>query len=241
MIKDLIRSALRKSGWELRRFGVVPRTTMTASLQWLASRNLNIQTILDVGASDGRWSQHCMQFFPAAKYVIFEPQPVHSQALDAFANTSGGKVQVVKKAVGAAEGHTFFDISVPMGGALLKDGNGASALKVEMTTVDTATAELHTAGPYLLKLDTHGFERSILGGSQSTLANSAALIIEAYNYNVTDEAFLFWELCAYLAERGFRPIDLVDVGHRVRDQSLWQMDLVFIRSTWEGFKYIHYQ
>jgi hypothetical protein len=63
------------------------------------------------------------------------------------------------------------------------------------------------------------------------------LVIEAYNYRISGEALLFWELCAYLAERGFRPVDLVDSMHRPYDDAFWQMDLVFVRSTWAGFAY----
>jgi hypothetical protein len=67
------------------------------------------------------------------------------------------------------------------------------------------------------------------------------LIIESYNFRITDEAMLFWELCAYLQTKGFRCVDLVDVLHRDRDLAFWQIDLVFIRDDWEGFNIITYR
>lgn len=182
-----------------------------------------------------------MSFFPEANYILFEPQPVHSDALDHFARSCKQDVMLIKKAVGASEGHTFFDASDPMGGALAPNGEGSNTIRVGLTTIDASLSQLETEGPYLLKLDTHGFEKSILEGAGNTLEKADILIIEAYNYKITNEALLFWELCAFLSDRGFRPIDLVDVMYRQHDDSLWQMDLFFIRSNWKGFNYISYR
>jgi FkbM family methyltransferase len=182
-----------------------------------------------------------MNFFPEANYVLYEPQPVHSDALDAFAKSCKQPVLLVKKAVGASEGHTLFDASDAFGGKLLRNKKGPSTINVELTTIDAGAARLGTEGPYLLKLDTHGYEKSILEGAATILGQAEILIIEAYNYRISDEALLFWELCVFLSERGFRPIDLVDTLHREYDASLWQMDLIFIRSSWEGFKNLRYR
>jgi FkbM family methyltransferase len=230
-----------------RRGGAPPQAHPTSDhaggLNWLSSQKFSVETVLDVGASNGVWSRQCMEFFLRAKYVLFEPQPVHVPELDEFAR-SNPAVTVVKKAVGASDGHIYFDASVPTGGSLLNDITApasSSAIKVELTTIDSAVSQLGAKGPFLLKLDTHGFEPSILKGSAATLEKAEILIIEAYCHQVTDEAFLFWQLCGHLAERGFRPVDLVDVMHRPHDNSLWQMDLIFVRSTWPGFNYIHYR
>lgn len=246
-MKRIIQSLLRQAGFELRRVGKIDnpqpphlRNSMREGLRWLASRGIHINTVLDVGASNGCWSAECMSFYPEAKYVLFEPQPVHSNDLDAFAQACTQNVSLIKKAVGASEGSTLFDAADPFGGALA-DKSGESTIQVDLTTIDAALIEINVEVPYLLKLDTHGFERSILSGSTSTLDKCEVLIIEAYNFRITDEAFLFWELCAYLAERGFRPVDLVDVLHRIYDNSLWQMDLIFIRDSWVGFDYISYK
>ncbi len=204
---------------------------MREGLQWLSEHNFYVKTVLDVGASNGCWSKKCMDFFPKATYVLFEPQPVHSDALDAFVESCKQTVIPVKKAVGASEGQTLFYAPRPFGGALARR-KADNTIKVGLTTIDASVSQLQIEGPYLLKLDTHGFEKSILEGASNTLEKIDILVIEAYNYRITDEAFLFWELCVFLSERGFRPIDLVDVRHRQYDNSLWQMDLFFIRSTW---------
>lgn len=246
-MKNVVRKILRRIGWEFYRTGSIGlpspqslRPTMREGLKWLANQGIHINTVLDVGASNGCWSSECISFYPDAKYVLFEPQPVHSDALDDFATACKQDVFLVKKAVGASEGFTLFDATDPFAGALTEK-EGDNTIKVGLTTIDDALLEINADAPYLLKLDTHGFERSILAGANGTLEKSEVLIIEAYNFRITEEAFLFWELCTYLAGKGFRPIDLVDVLHRTYDNSLWQMDLIFIRDSWKGFDCISYK
>lgn len=91
-------------------------------------------------------------------------------------------------------------------------------------------------GPYLLKLDTHGFEVPIFNGAKSTLLNTNIIIVETYNFDLTKESLKFWEICDFLEKKGFRPVDMMEPMFRPKDESLWQMDLVFIRSERAEFQ-----
>lgn len=242
-MKKYIQSIIGKFGYEIcRKNSSYPRSrsSMSQALRWIQENGFSIVTVLDVGASDGRWSKKTMTIFPDAKFILFEPQPVHSHALDAFRDSFSGSVVPVKKAVGAEDGHLLFDVSDPFGGGVATQ-HSKKIMEVEQTTLDSSVSSLKLNGPFLLKLDTHGFEKNILQGAEQTLKECNVLIIEAYNFRITDEAFLFWELCAYLSTLGFRPIDIVDLMHRKLDNSLWQMDLFFIRSEWNGFTHITYE
>ncbi|MCF8069389.1 MAG: FkbM family methyltransferase [Desulfobacterales bacterium] len=235
-MKQIINTMLGKLGYELRRKN---RASMSESLQWLSDNKFNIATVIDVGASNGCWSKKCMKFFPNSKYILFEPQPVHSNALDTFVSSCKQIVIPIRKAVGASVGKTLFNASDPFGGSLT-EVHSNDTIEVKLTTIDNSISEIQAEPPYLLKLDTHGFEKSILEGASKSLKNCEVLIIEAYNYRITGEALLFWELCSFLSDRGFRPVDIVDVMHRFYDKSFWQMDMVFIRSSWKGFTYTSY-
>lgn len=240
-MKALIRTLFDRMGWEIRRKEPQHyRATVERSLQWLAGHGFPVATVLDVGASNGCWSKRCFDAYPAADYLLFEPQPVHRADIERFAEVASQNVVVIKKAVGGEEGHTFFDITDPFGGALA-DESGEHNIRVEVTTIDSEVSRQQLKGPYLLKLDTHGFEKEILKGAAKTLPECSILIIEAYNYRIAGDAMLFWELCAYLAGHGFRPVDMVDILHRQYDNSLWQMDIVFVRSDWKGFDYLSYR
>jgi FkbM family methyltransferase len=217
-----------------------PRSSMQKSIEWLRANHFEVKTVLDVGASDGRWSKLCLKHFGDANYVLFEPQPCHSDALDAMEQEFKGKVTIIKKAAGEKSGKTYFNNSDPFGGSLA-DLKTTNTIEVLLTSIDDSIREIGTNGPFLLKLDTHGFEIPILEGAGKTLNCCTALIIEAYNYNIEPGSVTFWQLCEYLNRKGFRPIDVVDIMYREHDNSFWQMDIVFIKSTWKGFEYISYK
>lgn len=243
LLKEAIQRGFQLFGYEVHKRTALPpppRATMGEGLRWLAARRFQVSTVLDVGASDGRWSAGCMEYFPGARYVLFEPQPVHQEALRRFASLPGSRVEVASKAVGGEVGRARFDASDPLGGVLVDDGRGAT-IEVPVTTVDAAVSELRLPPPFLLKLDTHGVEAAILDGARQTLRDCSALVIEAYAYRLLPETLLFWELCARLAEQGFRVADAVDTLHRPFDGSLWQMDLIFIRDDWPGFEHREYR
>ncbi len=228
MFRRVARSVLRRP---------VPESGMAAGLGLLAGIGVAPATVVDVGASDGQWSALALEVFPEAAYVLFEPQPAHSAALDEFAAVHP-RVSVVRSAVGAESGVSLFDAADPFGGVLQKAPSEAS-IEVPVTTLDEALAGAEP--PFLVKLDTHGVEREILAGAAETLSRSAAWIVEAYNYEIEPGCLLFWELCASLHEHGFRPVEVVDVMHRPRDGTLWQMDVFFARADWPGFARVTYE
>lgn len=209
---------------------------MADGLRLLARIGIDPSTIVDVGASDGRWSRLARAVFPTADLVLFEPQPVHAPALEAF-QADNSDATILRSAVGETEGSTLFDAADPFGGVLQRTRT-ADSIDVPLISLDAAL--IAAKPPFLVKLDTHGVETAILAGAKQTLGNSVAWIIEAYNQRFAPGCPLFWELCAQMAEYGFRPVDLLGVLHRPHDGTLWQMDLLFLRSGWDGFSYLNY-
>lgn len=212
-------------------------STMADGLRLLRELGVEPATIVDVGASDGQWSELALEVFPAAACVLFEPQPAHDASLERFAVAHPG-ASIVREAVGAETGVSLFDAEDPFGGVLQTEPSEAS-IEVAVTTLDEALAD--ATAPFLVKLDTHGVEREILAGATETLGRSAAWIVEAYAYEIQPGCLLFWELCGLMREHGFRPVELVDVGRRPRDGTLWQMDVCFVRADWAGFASVTYE
>ena len=196
--------------------------------------------MLDVGASNGSWSRACMPFFPEAKFVLFEPQGAHDSALTEFERSNLERVTVKRAAVGGESGTTYFVADDPFSGALASSA-GCNTVKVPVTTLDDAASELNLDGPFLMKLDTHGFEIPILDGAGDVLRRTAALIIESYWFRLREGAPKFWELCRYLESRGFQPVDCLDPLYREHDGALWQVDQMFLASSWRGFEHSAYR
>ena len=210
---------------------------MRSALRLLARIGVEPATIVDVGASDGRWSKAAREVFPKAQLVLFEPQPVHAPALDRF-QLDNPDATVVRSAVGGSSGSSAFDAADPWAGVLEPQATESSII-VPVVTLDEALADARP--PFLVKLDTHGVEAAILAGAQRTLERSVAWIIEAYNQRITSECLLFWELCEYMAGHGFRPVAIADVLFRPHDETLWQMDLFFVRADCAAFNYLSYR
>jgi FkbM family methyltransferase len=229
---------LARLGYRVSKIGSLPRSTMERGIAHLRTIGIKPETIFDVGASNGSWSEIAMRTFPDAYYVLFEPQPCHRESLREF-NSAHPNVTIIPKAVGGADGMTSFDATDPWGGALIAKQK-TQAIDVPVTSLASAAQQLGAAPPYFIKLDTHGFEKSILDGAAELLPQTSALLIEVYNHRISDECLLFWEICDYLQKQSFRPIDIVDALYRPYDDTLWQADMIFVRSDWPGFTYTEY-
>lgn len=227
LLKSAMRQAARWSGYEITKSR--DASTMDAALRRATSFE-SVKTVVDVGASDGRWSLMAYRHFPDAAFVLIEAQGApHGAALKKLSQ-SRPRMHYVIAAAGDHEGTAHFDASDPLGGAASEQPTGTHDVMVPMTTVDTEVRRLGLRPPFLVKLDTHGFERQIFEGARTTLAGTTLLIVEAYNFQLQEGSFRFHELCTYLDGLGFRPVDLVDVLRRPSDGVLWQFDLVFARS-----------
>jgi FkbM family methyltransferase len=225
--KALIARLLSLAGWEVRRTDPGRGDSMEDALCRLAPRH-PVATVIDVGASDGRWSRQALRHFPEAAYLLIEAQSgPHEGALKVLA-AARKKVQYVIAAAGDHEGSTHFDASDPLGGVASAQPTGKADLVVPMVTVDAEVRRRGLSPPYLLKLDTHGFEPPIFEGAHEVLAATALLVVEAYNFELVPGTLRFHQLCTYLETRGLRCIDVADVMRRPGDRAFWQCDLFFV-------------
>ena len=200
--------------------------TMERALGRVA-RGPRIRTIIDVGASSGIWFRKARRHFPGARGLLIEAQAgPHRAALEAL-RAADPLVDFVLAAAGDREGEIHFDASDPFGGAADLHPFDQDDVVVPMTSIDAEVGRRSLAGPFLIKLDTHGFEAEILDGASTTLTETAIVIVEAYNFELRPGVMRFHELCALMQAKGFRCIDLADPMRRPKDRVLWQMDLVF--------------
>jgi FkbM family methyltransferase len=186
-------------------------------------------TIIDVGASDGIWSLRARRHFPQANFLLFEPLAERQAALARLKTLHG--FDCVPAVAGLRAGQVAFVVDPALDGSGVAAPGTAGARTVPVETIDAAVAARRLAGPYGLKLDTHGYELPVLGGATQVLQQTQLLIIEAYNFTLMPDCLRFHELCAWLEAHGFRCCDLADPMRRPGDGALWQMDLAFAPAT----------
>ncbi len=249
-VKALVQKTLGRFGYRVSRISSAPprvppvpdwtqQPTMTGALRRAQFRGVAVNTVIDVGASDGRWSEKCLQVFPDANYLLMEALAAHESKLREFAQIHQN-VTFVLAAAGDQEGQVHFkNAGDPFSGAASHRPFESNDSVVALTTIDSQVSRRNLPAPYLIKLDTHGFEAAIFAGAAKTLEQTAIVIVEAYNFELqrAEQTFRFHELCAFMETLGFRCSDLVDPAYREKDYMFWQMDLFFEPESRPEFNY----
>lgn len=202
--------------------------TMRGCLERIRDHGIAFKSAMDVGASDGSWSKLLLDVFPDCHALAFEPLEEREGSLNAMRNTYQ-KFDFVRAVAGREEGEVRFHVSSDLNSSGVVEGETESSRTVPVATIDNEIARRDLSGPYLIKLDTHGFELPILEGAAKALQDTNILIVEVYNFQLNETSLRFHEMCAHLETLGFHPFDMADPMLRVHDRALWQMDLVFAR------------
>jgi FkbM family methyltransferase len=181
-----------------------------------------------VGAAQGYWSIAFAKHFPDRHHLLVEANEVHIPSLKKVCRENK-RWQFALTAAGGTTGEAYFDGSDPLVGHLSTDPWNENYRPSPVTTLDDLLEKNPIPGPYMIKLDTHGVEIPILTGATRTLKQTNAVVIEAYNFTFGGTAVPFWDLCRYMVELGFRPVDVFDLLYREVDNAFWQFDLLFVR------------
>jgi hypothetical protein len=143
--------------------------------------------------------------------------------------------------VGNHTGKIYFDNENLWDGLASETAFKKNCIEVPVVSIDSEISKRDLKPPYLIKLDTHGFEVPILEGAKQALCQAELIIIETYNFRLTNKSLKYYEMCAYMEELGFSSIEIVDPILRKLDFSFWQMDIFFVPSKKNEFTKNHYE
>jgi len=209
--------------------------SLKSALERCRRRGPDIGTVIDIGASNGVWSLKARKVFSKACFFLIEAQGDHEPSLKKLKERCP-RLDYVIAAAGDRDGEIYFDASDLFGGEASHTPLEQHSVTVPLRSLDSLVREKGLTPPFLLKLDTHGFEVPIFEGARETLRQTALIIVETYNFKLTSDSLRFPEMCAFLESRGFRCIDLCEPMHRPKDRAFWQMDLFFVPADREEFK-----
>jgi len=209
---------------------------MPAMLRRPFLSELEIATVIDIGASNGCWSKLALQAFRNADVLAIEPLVEQQQALLALTKTEP-RFQYEPVALGRESGSALL--------AIPTDGDGSKIVldvdpQVECRTVaveslDNLVSKRKLDGPFLLKFDTHGYELPILEGCESTLTKTTAIIMECYNFTISPTCLRMDQMITYLGNYGFRVADICSPSWRKLDGAFWQLDILFLKESHRFF------
>lgn len=208
--------------------------TMEAAISRCVSRGLTVNTVIDVGASNGCWSEQCIKQLPKADYLLIEAQEPHKKELKKF-TASHKSAEFIIAAAGNRQGKIYFDNGDLFAGLASELPLATNCIEVPVTTIDFEIKKRKLSPPFCIKLDTHGFEVPILEGAKETLKQTNLVIIETYNYQLTKDSLKYYQMNEYMERLGFSSIEVVDFMLRKKDHSFWQMDTFYIPSNRNEF------
>jgi FkbM family methyltransferase len=142
------------------------------------------QLVLDVGANRGTYGDQCLELFPAARVICFEPTPDLHAAL-AARYEGNPRARVLPVAVTETDGPLTFHVrSDDVWNSILANGDsgitpgGARQVAVEGVKLDTLAARESLGQIDLLKLDIQGAELMALRGARELLAGGRIGIVQ---------------------------------------------------------------
>ncbi len=202
---------------------------MESAVRRITEHGIPINSVIDIGASNGEWSLMTMGTFPRASYIGIEPLRERRPELEVV-KQKHENFDYALCVAGRTDGEdAILNISDDLDGSTV-DGTGGQARSVPVKTVDAIVRERKLEGPFLLKFDTHGYEVPILMGAKETLTKTNVIVMEVYNFKITDHAIRFHEMCSHLEQLGFRCYDIAGPSLRLHDKAFWQMDMFFART-----------
>lgn len=190
---------------------------------------LNPKTIIDVGASDGRWTSECMGIFPDANYCLFDALPSHKTAMAEFAECHSN-VTFWNGALGRESGNAQLNTHGHQSSFLRSAEFAGNTVPVEVRRLDTFIAEMSIEAPAILKADVQGFELEVLAGGADCLKRVELALIEVSFHRLYHNAPLADEVICRMTDAGFRIYDICNYTQRPLDGALAQADLAFARS-----------
>jgi len=238
-IRALVNRLLEPRGLEIRkRFSHARRHSACVDL--MRRSNFRPGTVVDVGVATG--TPWLYESFPESKLVLIDPHP--GFAADLARLKDQYDADVFAHALGAQEGELVLHVDerVPSSSSLLAVSPELSTgwaergiarpvhdAVVPVKTLDRTLAAARYSSPYLLKIDTEGYEREVLLGASGTLSKTDVVITETSVMRRFEGSYEFADLIKLLDERGFRLFDLLDVRTFGSGGPISYLDAAFVR------------
>jgi len=246
MIKRTVKKILKATGFELRRINVNHKFEPERKFEpekedrfkWM--RNLNIRTVLDIGANTGQFAGEIHAIAPEAAIYSFEPL---RDCYDLLVE----KMSAVPKfrAFDCALGSEASEIDMhrsefPPSSSILRMGalhkrafpfTSKEVLeKVAIKRLDDVTGDLDLAENILIKIDVQGFEDRVIAGGPKTIQIAKLLIVETSFESLYDDQPLFDTIYETVKRMGFAYHGNFSQLSNPIDGNILQADAIFIKS-----------
>jgi FkbM family methyltransferase len=198
------------------------------------NRGLNPTIIYDIGANKGSWTEQMRNIFPHSTYFLFEANEKNNSFIKELNYFNILLSDVDNKDI-KFYSHKYCD-GGNTGDSVYKElSQGYSDGKYDIVTkktvcLDTFIRDNNLPLPDFIKIDVQGAELDVLNGAQESMNNSTMILLEVSFHQYNDGAPLFAEVIAYMNEKGFVVIDIIE-QHVSFDNYLIQIDALFAKTN----------
>jgi FkbM family methyltransferase len=235
LIKKLVQSTFNKFGYRVvsDRPRVVPQGPygLEGFLSLLNGFGFDPKHIIDVGANKGTWTRTALQFFPDARYTLFEPQDhLKSHIQDLF--DRGYKITWISEGVADQPGSLPFRISHrdDSSSFICTPADADNRISVPVTTLNEIASSTAEPLPEMVKIDAEGFDLRVLAGASDLLGKTDVFFVEVAIGCLGFENTIA-NVIRTMDEAGYHVVDITDINRSPKFGVLWLCELAFLRNA----------
>lgn len=200
---------------------------------FLTRHGFSPRCILDVGANRGNWTRSAIKYFPAASYVLVEPQDylrAHIQDLI----SEGYDLRWVAAGVSDRPGVLPLTIapndvsSSFLPSAELASAIGCKQVLIEVKTINEIVANCGHPYPEIVKIDAEGYDLKALAGASNLFGKTDIFFVEAAVCATLIENTVA-AVVTRMEDAGYKMIDITDINRSPKNGALWLCELAFMR------------
>jgi FkbM family methyltransferase len=223
----------------LRRLGISYEHYRDLHQPWLLE--MNIRTILDVGANVGQFATLAHAVFPSARIFSFEPLPdcfeelklrlpENSQAFNMALGDRNAELDFYRAST-CSPASSFLRMTKLHVETFpeTRDGQEATPVKVKVRRLDEIASELELVDNILLKLDVQGYEDKVIAAGTETLKRVSVAIVETSFLPLYDGQVLFGDVHELLLGSGFVFQGNLNQQFHPVDGRIVSADSIFVR------------
>jgi FkbM family methyltransferase len=201
--------------------------------------DLQIATVIDIGANQGQFSITMSELLPDAKILAFEPLPdcfaTLQQKMQGVSNFTGFNV-----ALGDSSGRLTFEQNIfspsssflPMSSVhkkLFPYADSSEEVSVKVELLDDFYDQLKIIEPLFIKVDVQGYEDKVLRGGSKIFQQAKLVMIETSFQELYEGQPLFDDIHKQMKHWGFSYVGSLAQSHNPLTGEVIQADSLYLK------------
>lgn len=208
-------------------------------LRWL--KEMNIRTILDIGANEGQFALLMRKLLPKAKIYSFEPIPHCFEKLkinfktdsnfEAFNVACGQEDSVMEMNINKFSPSSSFLETEKLHVQNFKHTANSTKQSIVVKALDGLSTTMVLEKPYMVKIDTQGYEDKVIIGGNKLISEATVVFVELSYKPLYKEQSLFDDIYTKLLQLGFTYQGNTEELLSPINGSVLQTDGIFIKQS----------